>query len=101
MTNKKRAAALDNRPRYSPVVLLVDVVHLLHGQGLAVSQAHENIHQAIEACTDVLRWIGVEPDRRLTTRPQEQTAEMAAAAVLMRAVGIEPNAVKVWPWRSA
>lgn len=66
-----------------------------------MSEAHENLHEAIEAGTDLLRWLGIEPDKRLLTRPREHTPELVAAAVLMRAAGIEPNAVKVWPGRSS
>jgi hypothetical protein len=88
-------------PRYSPVVLVLDVVHVLQGQGVTVSEVHENLHQAIEASTDLLHLLGVEPDKRLLTRPREHTPELVAAAVLMRAAGIEPNAVKAWPGRSS
>ena len=88
-------------PRYSPVVLVLDVVHMLQGQGVAVSEAHENLHQAIEASTDLLRCLGVEPDKRLLIRLREITPELVAAAVLIRAAGIEPNAVKIWPGRPA
>lgn len=87
--------------RYSPVVLVMDVVRLLRHQDVPVSEAVDELHEAIEACTDLLRFIGVVPDRRVVTRPREHTAELAAAAVLMRAAGIEPNAVKTWPGRSA
>ena len=88
-------------PRYSPVVLVLDVVNLLQGQGVAVSEAYENLHRAIEAGTDLLRWLGIEPDKRLLTRPHEATPELVAAAVLMRAAGIEPNAIKIWPGRAS
>jgi hypothetical protein len=95
------SAAAEPLPRYSPVVLILDVVHLLQGQGVAVSKAHENLHRAIDASTELLHWLGVEADKRLLTRPRETTPELVAAAVLMRAAGIEPNAIKVWPGRTS
>jgi hypothetical protein len=87
--------------RYSPVVLVMDVVRLLHGQGVAVSEAVDRLHEAVEASTDLLRCVGVVPDTGVITRSREHTAELVAAAVLMRAAGIEPNTVKTWPRRSA
>jgi hypothetical protein len=91
----------ESLPRYSPVVLVLDVVHLLGGQGVAVSEAHENLHEAIEASSDLLRWLGIEADKRLLIKPREAAPELVAAAVLMRAAGIEPNAIKIWPGRTS
>jgi hypothetical protein len=87
--------------RYSPVTLTVNVVHLLHGQGVPVSGALENLHQAMATSAELLQWLGVVPDKRLITRPREDTAELVAATVLMRAAGIEPNSITVWPRRSS
>jgi hypothetical protein len=80
---------------------VADVVNLLKGQGLAVSEAVDRLHEAVAASAELLRWVGVVPDRSVITRPREQMAEVVAAAVLMRAGGIEPSAVKAWPRRSA
>src|SRR5258705_193585 len=55
--------------RYSPVVLVMDVVRLLHGQGVAVSEAVDRLHEAAEASADLLRCVGVVPDKGVITRP--------------------------------
>jgi hypothetical protein len=86
--------------RYSPVVLVVDVVHLLQNQGVMVSEAVDKLHEAVEASAELLRRIGVVPDRSVISRPAMRTAELVAAAVLLRAAGIEPGAVRAWPRRS-
>lgn len=97
----KSHKGLDQRPRYSPVVLVVDVVRLLRDRGVTVSGAFDELHEAVEASTDLLQRVGVEPDKRLSTKAIEHTPEIHAAAVLMRAAGIEPSTVAVWPVRSA
>ena len=89
------------RGRYSPAMLTLNVVHLLRGQGVPVSGALEHLHQASESSAELLQWLGVEPDKGLITKPREDTVELVAAAVLLRAAGIEPNAVTSWPRRSA
>ena len=99
-TNKINEACQPRR-RYSAVVLVVDVVHLLHGQGVPVSESLEHLDRAVKACSDLLQSLGVEPDDRLPTTPREPTAEMVGAALLLRAAGIEPNAIKVWPGPSS
>jgi hypothetical protein len=81
------------------VVLLADIVHLLQGQGVAVSETHEHLRETLAASADLLRWLGVEPDRRMLAKPRRHTPELVAATVLLRAAGIEPNAIKVWPKR--
>jgi hypothetical protein len=83
------------------MVLVVDVIRLLRGRGVVVSEAPEDLHGAVEASADLLRRLGVESDERLLARPRRFTPELVAAAVLMRAAGIEPNAVSVWPRRSS
>jgi hypothetical protein len=82
-------------------VLTVEVVQLLHSQGVAVSEAIDNVHQAVEASAELLRAIGIIPDKRALARPSDHTSELIAAAVLMRAAGIEPSMVKIWPRRTA
>jgi hypothetical protein len=92
---------VDVQPRYSPVVLVVDVVRLLRDRGVSASGAIDQLHEAVEASTDLLQRLGVEPDKRVLTKPIEHTPEIHAAAVLMRAAGIEPSTVFVWPARSS
>jgi len=88
-------------PSYSPVVLMVNVVELLRGQGLAVSETYEKCHQAVQAAADLLRWLGVEPDMGVTTTPSgDHGPVIIAAAFLMRAAGTEPSAVLAWPRRT-
>jgi uncharacterized membrane-anchored protein len=88
-------------PSYSPVVLTVNVVHLLRGQGLPVSETYEHGDRAVQAAADLLQWLGVQPDMIVGTRPPVAHGPViAAAAVLLRAAGIEPNAVLVWPGRN-
>lgn len=76
--------AADQRPRYSPVILVVDVVRLLRDRGVGASGAVDQLHEAIDASTELLQRLGVEPDKRLLTKPVEHTPEIHAAAVLMR-----------------
>jgi hypothetical protein len=83
------------------VILVVDVIRLLGGHGVVVSEAPEDLHGAIDAGSELLRRLGVESDRWLLAKPIEHRPEIRAAAVLMRAAGIEPNAIKVWPGRSS
>jgi hypothetical protein len=83
------------------VVLVVDVVRLLRDRGVAVSGALEHLHEAVDASTELLRRLGVEPDRRLLAKPVQHAPVIHAAAVLMRAAGIEPSTVAVWPARSS
>jgi hypothetical protein len=90
---------IESRLRYSPIVFVVDVVQLLRGRGVAVSEAPEDLHGAVEASADLLRLLGVEPDKGLFGRPRRLSPEVVAAAYLMRAAGIEPNAISAWPGR--
>jgi hypothetical protein len=83
------------------VVLVVDIVRLLRGRGVATSEAVDQLHEAVEASTDLLRRLGVEPVKTPLTKPIEHTPEIHAAAVLLRAAGIEPSAVSSWPARSS
>ena len=92
---------IESRRQYSPIILVVDVIRLLRGRGVAVSEAPEDLHGAVQAGADLLRRLGVESDARLLTKPHGHTPELIAAAVLMRAAGIEPNAVSVWPGTSS
>lgn len=91
----------DQQPGYSPVILVVDVVRLLRGRGVAASSAVDQLHEAVEASTDLLLRLGVDPDKRLITKLAEHSPEIHAAAVLLRAAGIEPSAVVSWPARSS
>lgn len=97
----KSHQGVDVRPRYSPVILVVDVVRLLRDRGVGASRAVDQLHETIEASTQLLQRLGVEPDKRISSTPVEHTPETHAAAVLMRAAGIEPSTVAVWPGRPA
>jgi hypothetical protein len=88
-------------PRYSPVVLTINVAHLLQGQGLVLAGTFDDASKCIRAATDLLIGLGVEPDLTLpTTPPDTSSPALAAAAVLLRAAGIEPAAVLRWPRRT-
>ena len=45
-----------------------------------------------EGVADLLRWLGVQPDPAAIRPPVDHSPVMAAASVLLRAAGIEPNA---------
>lgn len=81
------------------MILVVDVVQLLRGRGVATSEAVDQLHETVEASTDLLQRLGVGPDKTSLTKPIEHTPEIHAAAVLLRAAGIEPSAVSSWPAR--
>lgn len=67
----KNRQGVDHRPRYSPVILVVDVVRLLRGRGVAASGAVDQLYEAVEASTDLLQRLGVEPDKGMFTKPVE------------------------------
>jgi hypothetical protein len=83
--------------RYSPIVLVVDVVRVLRGRGVAVSELYEHAGPARRASADLLRWLGVQPDDSQKVPPSEPSAVLLAAATLIHAAGIDPDAVVAWP----
>ncbi len=99
MSGSWRTAPPAHSLRYSPVALVIDVVRLLRGHGLTVSDTYEHAGKAARASADHLRWLGVEPDHNLPTPSVEQSPVIVAADTLMRAAGIDPDAVVSWPRR--
>ncbi|HEX5996418.1 MAG TPA: hypothetical protein VFY84_14855 [Jiangellales bacterium] len=49
----------------------MDVVRLLRGRGVAASGAVDQLYEAVEASTDLLQRLGVEPDKGMFTKPVE------------------------------
>jgi hypothetical protein len=92
--------AANHQPRHSPVVLVIDVVRMLRGRGLKVTEAHAYSSEAISACAQLLRCIGVQPHHFAARRAEPHGPIVTAAATLMRAAGIESNSVVTWPGRS-
>ena len=88
-------------PRYSPAVLMVHIVNLLRSQGLTVSETYQHGSEAMQASADLLRWLGVQPDPSAIRPPVDHGPVVVAASVLLRAAGIEPNAILAWPGRPA
>jgi hypothetical protein len=84
-------------PRHSPVVLVVDVVRMLRGCGLGIVESTAYGGEALRASADLLRCIGVMPDHFAPRHVEADGPVLIAAATLMRAAGIEPNDVVVWP----
>ncbi len=83
--------------RYSPVALVIDVVRLLRGRGLAVADTYDHLGDLVHTSADLLRRLGVTPQDGLLPPPPVPGPALIAAATLMRAAGIEPDAVLIWP----
>lgn len=84
-------------PRHSPVVLVIDVVRMLRGRGLGIAESTAYSSEALRASANLLRSIGVVPDHFAPRSVQANGPVLGAAATLMRAAGIEPNDIAVWP----
>lgn len=96
-TSAEHCDSVASLPRHSPVVLVIDVVRLLRGRGLAIVESTAYSGEALRASADLLRSMGVVPDDFVPRHVAKGGPELSAAATLMRAAGIEPNDVAVWP----